>query len=637
MINDTKLIEQNPKKYASSLKIDDLADLLKKLSDAYYNTDKSLVSDDTYDTLVDVLTNRDPDNKFLKTVGAPIKGTKKKVDLPFEMGSLSKIKPGKNDIEKWEKKYKGPYIISDKLDGGSAQVYKNQAGNVFMFSRGDGTTGQDITHLLKYVVSKETLETLPKGTSIRGELIISKDNFKKIKNKMKNPRNAVAGLINSKTVNIDVAKATDLIAYAVLNPRYEYKKQMELLEKWDFNVVNHQFVKNISEQSLTKYLTTSREKGNYEMDGTVCIDCSKVYSHAGGRQDHEFAFKIDNPGINTTVKKVEWNPSKDGYLIPTVWVEPVDMDGTTTKKATGKNAKFVINNEIGPGAIVKITKGGDIIPDIIEIIKPAKVQMPPFPYKWNSTKVDLILKDENDTNGKQMVTIKVMDHFFSKLGIKYLSEGIITKLVEAGYDSIAKILAADKDDLSEIDGLGEKVVDKIYKEIDHAFNEMTLETFMAASNKLGRSLGTRKITEIINMYPNIMKEPENGLHDKIMKVPGFSNTLTDLFVANFKSFKKFYDEIAKIKDLSRFTNITTKKTSDKFKGQSFVFTGARNKDAEKYIIENGGKVSTSVSSKTSFLIHANDADTSTNKFVKAKEAGVKIIKISDFIKKYTNL
>lgn len=636
MFNNIKSIEKNPQKYVEKINDDELVELLEKLSDAYYNSDKPLVTDATYDTLVDVLKQRNPDNKFLKKIGAPIKGTKEKITLPFEMGSLSKIKPGKNEIDKWKNKYKGPYMISDKLDGGSAQIYKNQSGKVFMFSRGDGTTGQNISHLLKFVVSQKTLDDLPNGTSVRGELIISKNDFKKIK--MKNARNAVTGLINSKTVKTDVANVAQFVTYAVLNPRYEYTKQMELLDKYGFNVVNHKFVKEISENILSKYLIDRREKGEYEMDGVVCIDCSKIYAHEGGRQDHEFAFKIDKDGVETTVKKVEWNPSKDGYLKPTVWIEPVDMDGTTTEKATGKNAKFIVDNKIGIGAVIKITKGGDIIPDIVEVVKPAKeVQMPTFPYKWNSTEVDLILKDENDANGKQLVTIKAMDHFFTKLGVKYLSEGIITKLVEAGYDSIASIMKADKDDLSELDGIGKKTVEKIFKEIDRAFDEMTLETFMAASNKLGRGLGSRKLAEIIEMYPNILKEPEDGLYDKILKVPGFSDTTSELFVTNFKSFKKFYKEIAKIKDLSRFENITSKKTSDKFKDQSFVFTGTRNKDVEKYIVENGGKVSTSVSSKTSFLIHSDDADTSTNKFVKAKEAGTKIIKISDFIKKYTDL
>lgn len=630
-------LEKNPDKYIAKLSTDELVKLLEKFSDSYYNG-TALVSDNIFDDMKDELLKRDPNNKFLQQVGAPVKGTKEKVILPFEMGSLNKIKHGKDDITGWMKKYPGKYLLSDKLDGASAQIYKNQTGQVFMFTRGDGTTGQNISHLLNFVISKKTMESMPIGISVRGELIISKTNFKKIADKMKNARNTVSGLVNSKTVDIEIARMTEFITYSIMNPRYDNETQMKMLTQMGFKVVHYQFEKKISVDFLADLLKDRREKSDYEMDGIVCVDSSKIRPHAGGYQDHEFAFKVDKDGVETEVTDVVWNPSKDGYLYPTVHIEPVDIDGTTCSKATGKNAKFIVSNNIGIGAIVKIKKGGDVIPDIIEIVKPAKEPtMPTIPYKWNNTQVNIILQDENDENGKQIVAIKLITNFFAKLGIKYLGEGIVTKIVENGYDTIASVLSAKKKDLCNIDGLGEKNVDKIFAEIDRAFAEMNLETFMAASNKLGRGLGSKKIAEIINVYPNIMNEPEAGLYDKIMLIPGFSDISTKLFVENFKSFKDFYNQIAKIKDLSRFANTTVKTTGDKFKGKIFVFTGTRDEDIQNYIIENGGKVTTSVSSKTTFLIHADDADTSTNKFVKAKDVGVQIIKISDFKKKYTNL
>ncbi|ATZ80360.1 NAD-dependent DNA ligase [Bodo saltans virus] len=628
-------MEKNPTKYAEQLSIDDLAKLLTKLSDAYYNTGEALVSDEIYDKMFDVLKERDPKNNYFKNVGAPIKVSKEKVKLPFEMGSLVKIKPDKNILGGWIKKYKGKYFLSDKLDGASAQIYKNNSGKIFMYSRGDGTDGQDITHLLKYVASKKIIDSIPNGTSIRGEMIISKVQFKKIKDKMKNARNAVAGLINSKTIDTDVAKITDFVPYAILNPRYSYEKQMELLDSWGFDTVEYKFVNTLSEDILKKYLIERKEKTNYEMDGIVCIDCSVVYSHSGGYNDHEFAFKmiLDDQIAETTVEEVLWDPSKDGYLKPKIRVKPIDLVGTTITFVTAFNAKYVYDNKINNGTIVKIIRSGDVIPYIHEIVKQSKEpQMPQFPYKWNSTGVDLILKDETDSNGLQIVAIKLLLHFFTTIGVKYLSEGIITKLVEKNYTTVESIIAAKKEDLYLIDGLGKKMVDKIYVEIDRAFAEMTLETFMAASNKLGRGLGEKKIAEILSMYPQILKEPTKGLYDKIMLVPGFSNTTAELFVSNLENFKKFYNNIAKIKDLTRFDKVCTKIIGNKFKDQTIVFTGIRDTELEKYIISNGGKISTSVSSKTSLLVHADDADTSTSKFVKASELKVKTMKISEFRK-----
>ena len=638
-MTDISVLVKNPKAFAEKLEDDELVELLQNLSDAYYNTAESLVPDAVYDKLIDILKERDPENTFLKEVGAPVKGTKEKVTLPFEMGSLNKFRLAK-DIDKWVSKYEGPYFISDKLDGSSTQIYKNQSGEIFMFSRGRGITGFNISHLLPYVITKETLEDIPKGASIRGEVIISKKNFKKIGDIMTNARSAANGLVISKTINQDVAKVANFVAYAILNPRYDYEKQMNLLKKWGFNVVTHTFQEEISEDFFREYLETRKEKSPYEMDGIVCVNTSKVYAHGGGYRDHEFAFKIDdeNQMIITTVMEVLWKPTKDGYLKPRIRVDPVELGGTTVTYASAYNAKFIVDNSIGPGARVKIMRSGDVIPKIMEIVIAAKEpQMPTFPYKWNESKVDLLLKDENDENGKQIMTIRLLVHFFRKLGVEYLSEGIITKLVENDYDSIESILTAKKKDLYQISGLGEKIVDKIYTEIDRAFDEMTLEMFMAASNKLGRSIGETRAKEILNVYPNLLNEPEDGLYDKIMKVPGFSDITTELFINNFPSFKKFFKKIAKIKDLSRFENVQTQskpKVSGQFDGQTFVMTGTRDATITKYITDNGGKIGSSVSKNTTMLIHADDADTTTNKFTKATELGVKLMKVSDFKKKF---
>lgn len=638
--NITQLTE-NAKKYAQSLTTNDLVSLLEYLSDAYYNTGEPVVSDEIYDLLIEILRTRDPKNKYLENVGSKIKGTKEIVKLPFEMGSLSKIKPGKEELNKWIEKYKGPYYLSDKEDGVSAQIYKNQSGETYMYSRGDGIEGQNISHLLKFVVSKKTVKELPNGTSVRGELIISKKNFKKIEKTMKNARNAVAGLVNAKNFNDGVAKITEFVAYAVLTPRLYFQEQFKKLEEWGFNVVEYKKVKSdeLTEQLLKDYLLERRKESNYEMDGIVCFDDSKIYPHVGGYPDHGFAFKMLLPDqiATTIVKEVLWNPSKDGYLKPRIEIKPVDLIGTTVTYATAFNAKYIVDNKIGPGTKIKIVRSGDVIPYILEVIEGAKEpQMPKFPYKWNNTNVDLILDTNINDSGNEIVIIKLLVHFFSTIGVKYLSEGIIKKLVENEYDSVEKILKADKKKLSKIEGLGEKMYDKIYAEIDRAFDEIPLEVFMGASNKLGRGLSTKKIKEIINVYPDIIKddgENEKNLYAQIIKVPGFSDSLTEQFSNNFKSFKKFYNEIAKIKDLSRFEKIKIKKGGI-FDKKSIAFTGFRDAELEKFITDNGGKVSGSVSSNTFILVYADNADTSSSKFVTAKEKKIKMMKKTDFIKEY---
>lgn len=637
------LVKKDYKKYSETFSINELIKILKKLADEYYNSGNPLVQDDVYDYIRDVLEKKDPTNEFLDEVGAPIRGTKEKVKLPFEMSSLIKFKPDTNAVEKWAIKYTGQYVLSDKLDGASAELYKNYDGKTYLYSRGNRTTGQNISHLLPYFFKNDLLNDIPNGMCIRGELIISKEKFPKISSFMKNARNAVAGLVNSKKVDKRVANITNFIAYSILNPQYIQSKQMELLKDFKMPIVQYKIINKIDDDILKKYLIERKKKSPYEIDGIVCIDDSKIYNNSNAYPEHAFAFKmLLNEQIDiTTVIRVIWNPSMDGYLKPTIEIKPIELGGTTITYATAHNAKFIVDNKIGPGAKVKIVRSGDVIPYILEVISPAKSnkpQMPQYSYKWNSSKVDLILKTISGTN-KQLVTIKIITHFFKTMGVKYLSEGIITKLVDNDYDSIEKILKADKQKLTEIECIGEKLINKIYNEIDRSFKETNLATFMAASHKFGRGLGEIKINEIVSVYPNILNEKWSKIEmkKKILQVYGFSDISANLFVENFDNFKKFYNTINKIKNLSHYekSKIVSNINSNKhFKGQIIVFTGFRDADLEKKITENGGKVTGSVSKKTTILVHSDTIDKNSSKFIKASELKIKIMSKSEFLEKF---
>ncbi len=314
------------------------------------------------------------------------------------------------------------------------------------------------------------------------------------------------------------------------------------------------------------------------------------------------------------------------------------MVGTTVTKATAHNAKYIFQNKIGKGAKVQLIRSNDVIPKIMEVLSPAtsgKADMPNVDYVWNDTEVDIMPKHiSKDLQDK--ITIKLLIHFFKKMGVKYLSEGIITKLADKGYNSVEKILTAKKQDLYNIEGLGSTMVDKIYSEIDKAFSNVKLETFMAASHKFGRGLGETKIREIIKRYPDILikKWSASDMTDNIMKVDGFSDKTSELFVKNFDAFMEFYNSIAKIKDLSRFEKVVVKSNkTNLFDGKTIVFTGFRDTTLEQIIIDNGGKVSSSVSKNTFIVVHADNED-SSSKLDKARKLDVPIINKTDFMAKY---
>jgi DNA ligase (NAD+) len=637
-------ILKNPTEYANNVSVNELAKVLRFLSDKYYNSGESDVSDEIFDLMKDILLKRDPKNPFLNEVGAPIEASDK-VELPYPMGSLDKIKPDTNILEKWLKTYKGPYDLSDKLDGVSAQLYKLADGTFKMYSRGDSTHGRNISHLIKYVISDSVkLSDIPCGTSVRGELIISKKNFKKIENKFKNARNTVAGIVNSKTVDTGIASLIDFVTYSVLNPRLHQHEQKILLKKYNFNVVNYKVVKILTHDLLNKTLIDRRKNSEYDVDGIVVFDGSSIHDFEKINPEYAFAYKmvLDDQKAESTVLEVIWQPSMDGYLKPKIRISPIDLVGVTIENATAFNAKYVVDNKLGPGAVVLIVRSGDVIPHILKVVKPAKEpQMPGVSYEWNKSGVDIVLKDIFHAQNS-VVNVKKMAFFFKSLDIKNIDTGVLTKISNAGYNTLEKILNAlvnKQDKLAEIEGIGDKIILKIYNNVIDSLKKATLSEFMAASHIFGRGLGEKKIKLIIEKYPDILtqKWDKETFVNNINSIDGFSDITTNKFISNLVKFKKFFNDINKIIDINHLTKIKiNKQTGTIFKDEIVVFTGFRNDEMEQLIISNGGKVSGSVSSKTTLVVYSAD-NASGSKIVKAKELGIKTLSNTEFEKKYMKL
>jgi NAD-dependent DNA ligase len=343
------------------------------------------------------------------------------------------------------------------------------------------------------------------------------------------------------------------------------------------------------------------------------------------------------------VLDVEWTPSTYGYLKPKVRIYPVIITGSKITYATAHNAKFVKDNIVGPGAVIQLIKSGDVIPYIKKVLKPAssgKPKMPTIPYVWNDTGVDIIVKDIHGA-AKDNIIIKQLTKFFKVMQVKYISEGIISKLVENEYKDIISILEADKDEVAEIEGLGEKVVKKIYKNIFSAIKKTSLGQLMVASNIFGRGFGQKKIKKILNIYPDIMKKKwkKKVLYMKLLELEGYDTKTAKQFTLNFKNFKRFYNELGEVIDLSHLEKIKKKKKKSKkkfiFEGEKIVFTGFRNKDLEELIEDLGGEVRGSVSSSTTLVVYVQPPNKpKSGKIKKAKKMDIKIMTKDEFMKKY---
>jgi|SaaInlStandDraft_4_1057021.scaffolds.fasta_scaffold02073_2 DNA ligase (NAD+) len=633
------IVLADPKKYANETSVNKLEQFLRVLSEAYYNTGVSLVPDAIFDLLKNILTNRDPKNKFLTEIGAKI--SKDKVELPHWMGSLNKIKADVKALDLWKSKFKGPFILSDKLDGVSCLLHKGKK-KVKLFTRGDGLYGQNITHLLPYILSdKVKLSKLEENTAIRGELIMTKKNFDKYSKNTANARNLVAGLVNSKTYSIPVAEDTDFVAYSLIHPEKAKDKQLTKLKKWGFEVVHNQEIdttKKLTNDFLSDLLIKRRKVCKYEIDGMVVSDNSKYYSLTSGKNPKDsFAFKtiLTDQYAEVTIVDVIWSPSIDGYIIPKVEVEPVTLVGVTITYAAAHNAKYVVDNVLGPGAVIKLIRSGDVIPYILEVLKPAptgKPKLPTIKYKWSKTKVNFIATDFSQIENE--IIIKQFVHFFKTMKVKYISEGIIKKFVENGYKRLEDLISADKKKLEDIDGVGDKIVDKIFENIQNSFKTSSLVQFMAASHSFGRGFGVRKITPIIEDIPDLLtkKRTSKELKEEVLDIDGFSDITASQFVDNMDKFLAFKKRIAKAIDLSSIEKSTNKKNkSDKFKGQKIVFTGFRDDDLEQYIKDNGGSVTSTVTGNTTLVIYV-PTNKESSKISKAKELKIQIKTKDEFIK-----
>ena len=641
-------INSNPQGFINNNKKKDIIGLLIKADEAFFNGDKSILKDDIYDIIKDYIRKKYPKDPYLKRVGADVDN---KVVLPYYMGSQNKIKDSEEEITKYKKQYAGPYVISDKLDGVSCLIVYNKIGkknfDIKLYTRGNGTEGQDISHLLTYINGFPSVNNISYDyLAIRGELIISKDNWEKLKiegNNGANPRNTVSGAINSKNLNKNILNAIDFVCYTLIEPNI--KNGLEVLQKMNFLIVNYSINDDINLNILSENLQKSRNN-RYIIDGIVINDISKNYEIEKGKNPtHSFAFKSIHTleQVEVIVREVEWNVSKDRYMKPIVKFDEIILDDVKIKQATGFNAGFIEKNVIGPGSRIIIIRSGNVIPHINSVISKSASGKPSLPgivdvnYKWNDTHVDIIMIDDGNKNSKY--DIKNIIYFMKTIEIDYMGPGNIAKIYNAGYDTINKIINITKEELLNIEGFKNKSADNILNALKK-IKDVDCNVLMDASNIMGRGFGFKKIKSITDIHPEILDNTKvmrnKALKLKasdLIKINGIATTSAELFIENLPKYYEFYDNLGfKCKgDKKLPANAVVADINTNLKDKTFIFSGFRNKEYEKKITDNGGKITTSISKNTSYLI-VKDKSENTAKIIKAREFGIIILNLEEFEK-----
>lgn len=624
-------------KYLKTLNEKQVSDMIRYANDVYFNNpDDMMLTDPQFDIIKEYLYKTYPKSVMLQEIGAPIStASKNKVALPYNMPSMDKIKPSTEALKKWlsKKDNSNPrkWVLSAKLDGVSG-LFVSKDGKKNLYTRGNGTVGQDISHLIPHL-------KLPKDNNIviRGEFLISKDNFSKHFSDKKNARNTIAGIINKLKVSTKEIKYVDFVAYETIVPKLKPSDQLQYLTDKNVDIVKFQNVTDITSEMLSEKLIDWRENYKYEIDGIIVTHDRIRTTRMMGNPTHAFAFKmiLSDQMVEANVIDVIWSPSKYGYLKPKIEIDPVEIGGATIKYATAFNAEFVEKNKLGIGAVVLLQRSGDVIPHILKVLNPAhEAKMPDLPYVWNKTHVDIILADK--ANNK-VVQGKIITNFFKNIGVEGLSGGNIQRIMNAGYKTIPEILAMNKADFLKVEGFKEKLATKISQGIKSAIEKTDLVTLMKASNIFGKGLGERKITPILNQYPDILmsKESPEAKIDMVSQVSGIGSVLAENFVDKIPEFVEFLKK-AKLTNKLKFKKQTVKQdSSSPLYEKKIVMTGFRDKDLIEAIKSKGGIIGSSVSKKT-FVVLVLDKDESTGKADQARSLGVPLMTPDEFKDKYIN-
>lgn len=627
---------------------------LQQADDAYFNSDQTtqpIVTDQQYDAIKQYGYNINRSHPYFNAVGSEVRGGK--VPLPYKMGSLNQIY--ENDYQKWidtNNLQNQQLVITDKLDGTSnLLVFNSQKKLQIAYSRGDGERGADITRHISKIPSIMSVVNCTGNITVRGETIISDKNFAAIKQAhtigmlqlkrdYKNGRNMVAGLMNSSEIDPRLYQFIDVVVYEIVGSNLSKSQQLQALRQMGFKVVNFTTANSndLNDQKLTDIVNEAKSKSLYQLDGIV-IDVN----------DHKIRQKIDKKELNPTyavkykvtdkdnvrypvVKNVEWKVSKDGYLKPRINIEPTELVGATIQYATGYNASFIYNNQIGPGAVVKLIRAGDVIPSIVSVVTPMQTddyqswfnqQLDQYQWQWSENIVDIILTNSEDNKQVQFEKLKL---FFDTIDIPHLGQQHLQTMFDKGFVSPESIITLIEPDIQGL--IESKVIGtKIYKGMIEKLTNIPMYKLMGSYQQFGRGIGVRKMKKLYQAFEGDITKCSSI--DNIVAVDGFDVKTATKIVNGYPQFVQFINEIQSVVTIEPYS--APKQGS--LTGASVVVTGFRDSEFDNHVVNQGGKISTSVSSKTSFVV-TNDVNQSSSKLDKARKFNIAIFTKDQFIEKY---
>ena len=646
-----------------SERIKDLVELLNKANKAYYQEANEIMTNFEYDKLYDELVGLEKEtgmvlsNSPTVNVGYQVVSQLPKEQHNSPMLSLDKTKEvGALADFAGDRKC----LLSWKMDGLTVVLTYENGELVKAVTRGNGLVGEVITNNAK------TFKNIPisipyKGRlTLRGEAIIKYSDFEQINreiedadSKYKNPRNLCSGSVRQLNSQVTAERNVNFVAFALINADdVDFGNSIEQQYKWmesqGFQVVEYRVVTRNSMEDAVKYFAGKIQTYDYPSDGLVLMFDDIEYGLSLGTTAkfprNGIAFKWEDEQAETTLKYIEWSPSRTGLINPVAVFEPVELEGTTVSRASVHNISIMEELELGSGDRIKVYKANMIIPQISENLTKSGIDDLPkeCPVCGYATEV----KAENGIKTLYCPNsqcpakhVKLFTLFVSRNGMNIdgLSEETLEKFIDAGYiKEFADIFHLDRyyEEIVATPGFGQKSYDNLMDSVEKARNV----ELSALIYSLGiPNIGSANAKLICKAFNNNIEKIRNASVEELIEIDGIGEIMAEKFWQYFAD----EDNIKKLDNLLKEVNIAEPEentTPQNMDGLTFVITGsvehfANRNELKSYIEKHGGKVTGSVSARTNYLIN-NDAMSASSKNKKAKQLGVEIVTEEVFLERW---
>lgn len=637
----------------------ELVELLNKARRAYEQENTEIMSNFEYDRLYDELLSLEKELETTLASSPTVNvGYEVLSELPKErhetpMLSLDKTK----DVERL-REFLGDQqaVISWKMDGLTIVLTYENGVLKKAVTRGNGEIGEVVTNNAK--VFRNVPLSIPfKGELVlRGEAVISYKDFEKINEeigdadaKYKNPRNLCSGSVRQLNNEVTAKRNVRFYAFTLVkadNVDFENSRayQLKWLQEQGFDVVEHHLVTRDTVGDEVAWFAEHIRENEVPSDGLALIYDDISYGQSLGTTAKfprdSFAFKWEDEVRKTTIREIEWSPSRTGLINPVAIFDPVELEGTTVSRASVHNISIMEELELGIGDTVTVYKANMIIPQIAENLTRSGVSEIPkeCPVCKKPTKISM----ENNTktlycmNPKcQAKHVKSFSLFASRdaMNIEGLSEATLEKFIINGYvKDFTDIFHLDRyeAEIKTMEGFGEKSYENLRKRIENA-RKTTLPRLIYS---LGiPNIGISNAKMICRALGEDPKRVIRATEEELSAISGVGGVIAGTFVEYFKdtAHVDVFDRLLKEVELTKETS----EEDQKFAGVNFVITGSvehfvNRAQVKEEIEKRGGKVTGSVTSKTNYLIN-NDTGSGTAKNKKARELGIPIISEEDFL------